>query len=253
MEGEPGIVSPESPERFGRNVAIHAIFVRHGEKGEEGELTDEGTRQASAFGSGLGNKDAIKGYSSPVRRTVETVEQIIENSPHDKKLETRIRTEIGIPRSSREFSERFKDLEKKGPDVAAEWFLHFGRQEPDAETASPHEVAESFAYLIVKYLKMADKLYSGSNIDLINGTHQGLPEALLKEVLKRKIDDKEVVGFQKLEDIGGALQFTEAMEFMIKTGEQGGKTLKLNFRGREYDIDMAKLNALAESYAERQK
>lgn len=255
MEKEPRIppLNPESLERFGRNVEIHAIFVRHGEKSESGELTEEGKQQASEFGSNLESRDAVKGYVSSVQRAVETIEKIIESSPHDKKLQTRIRTEIGIPPSSKEFYKKFKEFEKEGPDAAAEWFLSFGKERPDAETASPHEVAESFAYILTRYLKMADRLYSGSNIDLINGTHQGLPEALLKEILKRKIGDEEITGFDKLEDIGGALRFTEGMEFIIKTDEKGNKKLTLNFRDQEYNIDMAKLNELSQSYVEKQK
>src|SRR3989344_2614601 len=154
MENESRISSPESLERFGKNVEIHAIFVRHGEKGESGELTEEGKKQASELGGNLENRDAIKGYASPIQRAVKTVEKIIENSPHDKKLKTRIRTEIGIPPSSKEFYKKFKELEGQGPDAAAEWFLSFGAEKPDAETSSPHEVAESFDYILTKYLRM---------------------------------------------------------------------------------------------------
>jgi broad specificity phosphatase PhoE len=246
--------NPSSPEhkRFGQNVEIHAIFVRHGEKDESGNLTDKGKEQASDFGEKLESKDAIKAYSSPVRRAVETVEQVIENSPHDKKLKTRLKTKIGIPQSSQEFYKKFKELEKLGDNEAAEWFLSFGSQKPDAETSSPHEVAESFAYILTKYLRMTDKIYSRSNIDLIHGTHQGLPEALLKEVLKRKVDEKDIVGFEKLDDIGGALKFTEGMEFFIKTDEFGNKKINVNFRNQVYGIDMSKLDELAKSYAEKQ-
>lgn len=253
MENEPPIATPESLERFGKNVEIHAVFVRHGEKGEGGELTDEGKRHASEFGERLANKDAIKGYSSPVQRVVETVEQIIENSPHDKKLKTRIKTELMPSLSSQEFDNKFGELEKQAPGAAAEWYLSFGSQRPDPKTTSPHEIAESFAYILTKYLRMSDKLYSGSKIDIINGTHQGLTEFLLKEVLIRKIDDKEVVGFEKLEDIGGALKFTEGVEFVIKTDEHGNKNLIVNFRGQEYNMDMPRLDELAKSYAEKQK
>jgi broad specificity phosphatase PhoE len=254
MEREPKNYSPEQQsERFGKNVEIHAIFMRHGEKGESGELTDEGKRQAIELGSDLISKDAIKGYSSPVQRVLETVQQVVEAAPHDKKLNTRVRTEIGIPPSSKEFIAKFRQLEKEGPDAAAEWYLSFGTEKPDSETTSPHEIAESFAYVLTKYLRMADKLYTGSNIDLINGTHQGLPEALLKEILIRQKDDKTIIGFDKLEDIGGALKFTEGMEFLIKVDEQGNKSLKLNFRGQTYDLEMDKLNELAKSYAEKQK
>lgn len=246
--------NPESQEkRFGTDVQIHAIFMRHGEKDEHGELTDEGKKQALEFGESIEDKDAIKGYSSPVQRAVETVERVIENSPHDKKLKTRIRTEIGIPSSSQNLRNKFKELEKLSPDAATEWYLSFGTEKPDLETTSPHEIAESFAYVLTKYLRMAEKLYSGSNIDLINVTHQGLPEALLKEILIQQKDDQKIIGFDKLEDIGGALKFTEGMEFLIKTDEQGNKSLKLNFRGQTYDLEMDKLGELAKSYEEKQK
>lgn len=252
MEKEPYINNSEL-ERFGQNVEIHAVFMRHGEKDENGKLTDEGKGQASDFGKSLARKDAIKGYSSPEQRAIETVEQIIKNSPHDKKLMTRIRIELGIPPSSEEFDEKFEELDEQGPDAATEWFLSFGSQKPDDETASPHEVAESLAYILTRYLRMADKLYSGSNIDLINVTHQGPPEALLKEILVRRIENKEVVGFERLKDIGGALNFAEGMEFTIKTNAQGNKKMTVSFRGQEYGIDMTKLDELAKSYAERQK
>lgn len=240
-------------EKFGKNVEIHAIFLRHGEKDGGGDLTEEGRKQALDFGEGLGTKDAIKGYSSPVQRVIETVEQVIKSAPHDKKLRTRIRTELAIPPFSQEFIKKFGEMAKQGFDGAAEWYLSFGDQRPDPETVSPHEIAESFACLLAKYLKMADKLYSGSNIDLINGTHQGLPEALLKEILVRKKDDEEILGFEKLKDIGGALKFTESVEFLIKTSGVGEKSLQINFRGESFGVDMGKLHELAKSYEERTK
>ncbi len=253
MENESHFNSESQEKRFGSGVQIHAIFMRHGEKSESGELTEEGKRQATKLGNDLVSKDAIKAYSSPVQRVLETVQQVIEAAPHDKKLNTRIRSEIGIPPSSKEFIKKFRELEKQGPNAAAEWYLSFGTEKPDSETTSPHEIAESFAYVLKKYLRMTEKLYSGSNIDLVNGTHQGLPEALLKEILIRKKDNETIIGFDKLEDIGGALKFTEGMEFLIKTDEQGNKSLKLNFRGQTYDLEMDKLDELAKSYEEKQK
>lgn len=68
----------EQEEKYGRNVEIHAIFLRHGKKDESGELTDKGRRRATNFGGKLEGKKTIKGYSSPVKRAIETVERIIE-------------------------------------------------------------------------------------------------------------------------------------------------------------------------------
>lgn len=131
--------------------------------------------------------------------------------------------------------------------------MAFDSEKPDNETASPKEVAESFAYIIQRYINMTDKLYTGSNIDLINSTHQGLPETLLKEILIRRSDDLDIKGFEKLEEIGGALKPAESMEFLIQTDHNGDKNVKLHFRECVYDIDLARLYELAELYKEQQK
>jgi broad specificity phosphatase PhoE len=251
-ESRPGASEDEHVERFGRDVEIRAIFMRHGEKGSQGELTERGQAQSAEFGEGIKSSDAIKGYSSPVKRVVETVERVIKSAPHGKKLTTRIRTEIGIPPStSKEFLEKYRELEERGPDAAAEWHLSFGVNRPDAKTPSPHENAGAIAYILNRYIRMTDKLYTGSKVDLINGTHQGFPEALLKEILIRQEGNKTIRGFEKLEEIGGALRPTEGMEFTIKTDENGNKVIKLDFRGKQYDLDMSKLTELAEEYTKR--
>lgn len=242
----------EQQEKFGRNVEIHAIFMRHGEKNSNGDLTEEGKKQAAEFGENIEKKDAIKGYSSPVKRAIETVEKVIANAPHDKKLVTRVRTEIGISAAtSKQFLEQYRKFEKQGPDAAAEWHLSFGNNRPDAETPSPHENAAAIACVLNKYINMSDRLYSGSQVDLINGTHQGFPEALLKEILIRQEGNQKIIGFENLKEIGGALKPTEGMEFFIKTDEKGNKVIKLNFRGESYGLDMEKLTALAEEYEKR--
>lgn len=86
MENKPQFISPElhEEEKFGRDVKIHAVFMRHGEKTPSGELTEEGKIQAVRFGENLEIKDAIKAYSSPVQRVLETVNTVIENAPHEK-------------------------------------------------------------------------------------------------------------------------------------------------------------------------
>ncbi|MFA5069697.1 MAG: histidine phosphatase family protein [Patescibacteria group bacterium] len=249
MENEPRISHLETPEnRFGSNVEMHVFFMRHGAKDLTGTLTEEGKQQATKFGEDLEKRDAIKGYSSPVKRALETVEKVIEGAPHDKKLNTRIRAEIGMPPLSEEFMKKFNELAKNDPDTATDWYLNFGKERPDPDTLSPHEVAESLAYVLNRYSRMAKRLYSGSNIDLVNVTHQGLPEALLKEILIRKDKDREITGFEKLEEIGGALNFAEGMEFSLNIDEKGEKKLSVNFRGQEYSVDMDKLEELAESY-----
>jgi len=237
----------------GKNVQIHLIFLRHGDKDKDGSLTEEGKKEATDFGEKLEGKDAIKGYSSPVPRALETVERVIAGAPHGKKLTTRIRTELGIRPCSKDFFKKFREKENEGFGEAAEWYLSYGEQKPDAETSSPHEIAEDLAFALDRFIRMSDRLNSGSNIDLVNGTHQSMPEALLKEIMVREKEGKKIVGFEKLEEIGGALQPTESMEFLIKTDGSGEKELKLYFRGHEYDLDMNIINKLVGAYRKRTK
>jgi len=250
---ELGMAAEQSQKHIekGKNIILRVFFIRHGEKNiETGSLTGRGKEEATEFGKNLKKAKLIKGYSSSLERAMQTTEQIIEATslPPDKKLKTRIRQEIGMPPFSAEATQHYRDLEAAQFGKGAEWWLNFGENRPDEETWSPRETAESFAYALRRYFTMPDKLYSGSEVDLINGTHQALPEALLKEVLVRDRGGKKIIGFDKLDEIGGALKLTEGMEFEIIVDAVGQKTIKLHLRGKEYGIDLEKLNKLAESY-----
>lgn len=250
-ESEMTTEQPQKHIEKGKNVILRVLFIRHGEKDKETDgLTEGGKEEAIGFGKNLRKAKLIKGYSSSLERAVQTTEQIIGATPlpPDKKRKTRIRQEIGMPPFSAQATQYYRDLEAIRFGKGAEWWLSFGESRPDEETWSPRETAESFAYALRRYFKMPDKLYVGSEADLINGTHQALPEALLKEVLIREQGGEKIVGFDKLEEIGGALKLTEGMEFDINVDAIGQKTIKLHLRGREYDIDLEKLNKLAESY-----
>src|SRR3989344_2342623 len=61
----------ESKERFGRNVEIHAIFTRHAEKDEAGNLTPNGKEHARIAGESLEKRDAIKADVAPVQRVID--------------------------------------------------------------------------------------------------------------------------------------------------------------------------------------
>ncbi|TSC79329.1 MAG: Uncharacterized protein G01um101418_995 [Parcubacteria group bacterium Gr01-1014_18] len=241
----------ESKERFGRNVEIHAIFTRHAEKDETGNLTQEGKEQARIAGESLEKKDAIKADIAPVQRVIDTVDSIVKSAPHDKKMNIRTRTELGY-QASPDFVKKFRSIETQGGDAAPQWFLDFGEKRPDQSTLSPHEVAEQLASLVEHYAELAKRLYSGSKVDWILGTQQALPEALLKEVLLRTENDKQVAGFQNLAEIGGALRFAEMIDFEIKTDNNGEIVLKINFRGKSYDVDVDKLQRLASAFRDKQ-
>jgi len=253
MGNESNELNPiESAEgQFGRNVELHAIFMRHGEADEGGGLTETGKRQVEIAGQSIDSADVIKVYSSPIRRARETAEGIGETVTHDKKLETRTKLSLEIPNISEEFLDKLVEIEKRSPDTSTQFYLNFGKQRPDPETSSPQEIAEMMAYVLSNYFKMAKRLKSGSNIDLVNVTHQGLPEALLKEVLIQEDRDKQKVGLETLAEIGGPLKPAESMEFRIRTNEDGDETVELYFRGKTFNLDLGKVDELSRTYIER--
>ena len=239
---------------YGKNVEIHTIFVRHGEKDKEGQLTYAGIEQAKAYGRSLGERTAIKGYSSRMQRAIDTTENAINAAPHNKRLKTRIRRELGMPGMSKDFlNEYIKHVKEGGENGAADWYFGLGNKRFDKETASAKEVAEGFAYMLRKNIRMSGKLYTGSKVDLVNGTHQLLPESLLKEVMIRDVNGKKVRGFDSVEEIGGVLKYTEPVDFAIKRDGGGETYVQLHFRGQEYDVDMGRLNQLASAYSRRVK
>lgn len=237
---------------YGKDVEIHAIFVRHGEKDKEGQLTYQGREQAKAYGRNLGKRKAIKGYSSSVQRVIDTTEEIIEAAPHDKKLKTRIR-ELTNPGFSKKFIEEYMRHYEKSPDAAADWYFELGKKRFDESNPTTQELAESFAYIVQKDIRMSNRLYSGSKVDLVVGTHQNLPECLLKEVLIRDVDGKSVRGFDSVKEIGGLLEYAEQVDFVIKRDSERETHIKVEFRGKEYDVDMKRLNQLANNYARKIK
>ena len=269
-EANQRLERPEKKEEFGRNVTVHAIFVRHGEKAlstehAETSLTPNGADQAREFGQGLGDK--VKGYASKTDRTIDTVRLAIESSDADKKLNFRIKDELGIAyNKDGEFSRAIHSQKKQilGEDFASlpvaeqhnrllayeawstNYYLSFRDKRPDPKSEAPVEVASKIASRVDLYIKTADRLRSGSEITLVNGTHDYCIAAFLKEVLTRATGNETHTGFDKIEDIGGPIDFTESFEVHINTDEKGEKHIGLSFRDQEYSINMERFRQLVE-------
>jgi broad specificity phosphatase PhoE len=269
---EYGPEAKESKERFGRNVKIHAIFVRHGEKEIsptkfETGLTERGKKESKEFAKKLKERKTIKAFSSDTERTKETAKLIVEASPTEKKMKQRVKKELGFyydPEGGfvkklkeikkeilgenfdrlpeKEQKERFHEYEKQTMD----YYLGFGNKRPDPNTFSPVETAAMIARRLDIYLRMPEKLYSDSEVDLINVSHDFPLVSFLKEVLIRKVGEKQIRGFGKIDEIGGPIGLNEGFEVLIQTDNQGEESLKMIFRNQEYRIDMERLKELVE-------
>lgn len=257
-------------DKYGKNVKICAIFLRHGEKEidittAETGLTNRGKEESTEVGKRLNKKDIIKGYSSDTDRTKESVELIVAASPTEKKMNLRTREELAfyydkngdfinkLMKTKKEMlgqdfnglrEEEKKERMKKYENWATDYYLSFDDQKPDAGTMSPVEKAAAMSKLARKYAKMADRLYSNSDIQLIDDTHDFNLAAFLKEVLIRDVNGQKVRGFKSIEEIGGSLGFNERFEFLVENDNEGKKNIKLGFRGQQYELDAQRLSEL---------
>jgi len=213
-------------------------FVRHGDKDKEGNLSPEGKKQAKALGNKLKEiYDArnqgnlyLATSSSPLDRAYDTVKEIMgAESKYNKPI---MKDERLIADFEGEVMDKYMEVyNKKGKSEADNWYI-------DSEYGQG--VAENFASFLESNKGKFEKLkQKGKKFHYIAGTHEGFPEALLKRVLVR---EKKKVGFDKVEEVGGTLGFTEPVNFMLK--KDG--SYQINFRNQVYDVDMNMLHKLAE-------
>ena len=256
----------------GENVTIHAIFIRHGEKkydpnNPETTLTPEGEIKSLEFGKSRTKKDMIKPYTSDTPRTRRTAELATESSPMENKGTMRTRKEISFTYDENGqflldvmkikkdiLGEDFNNLDdeekqkrlKRATIKQVDFYLNFKDRRPDPMTYSPVETASGIAKLVDRYIKMSGKLNSGSNVDLVNATHDFNLAAFLKETIVREIEEKKVRGFQSIEEIGGSMDFNENFEIIINRKDQNNISAKISFRGLEYELDMDRIKELVE-------
>jgi hypothetical protein len=262
----------ESRIEKGENVIIHAIFTRHGEKeyslyNPEANLTLVGKKECFEFGKKREEKNMIKPYTSDTSRTTETAELITSGSLTEHKgiirkrkelsfvydkngqfLKDELKIKIGILGENYEKlsdDEKQKRLREAG-EKQTDYYLSFGDKKPDLKTYSPIETASGIAKLIDEYITMSGKLKSGSNVDLINATHDFNLAAFLKEAIIRKVEKKETRGFKSINEIGGSIDFNENFEIIIDRKDKNTVSIKMLFRGREYKIDKDRLKELVE-------
>ena len=232
-------------EKYLKDDVIGVIsFVRHGEKGEEGEeikkgLTEKGREQARALGKRFkkiydtkneGNI-YLAASSSPIGRTIETVKLILGVEPRYNKSiikDDRLVMELN-PRIMNRYAKIFKE---EGREKANDWYL---------TTKNSRDVA----YNLASFLESNKKKFmylnrKGKRFQYIAGTHEVVPESLLKRILVK--EGKR--GFNKISEIGGGLNYAEPINFLLK--KDG--TYQVNFRDKIYDVDMDELERLSSKH-----
>ena len=128
-------------------------------------------------------------------------------------------------------------------------------ENPQGELAKlypPHEAAARFAHLFNKrHERMAEKLISGSELDLFHLTHKSVSEPFLVSGALIRKSDGEII--TTLEQIGGSLGTLDGWESSAITDSEGKCQLTVNIRGQEYNVDSQMLRELADEGAELNK
>jgi len=278
-----------SPER-GKNVKIVLKIIRHGERTKEGLLTDYGRKitREKARESGVNPEEftAIKAVGSNAKplgptgvgRSLETASIYADELAGDKAFQARAKSMLSyetlkfptpynhleiynsnLPDNFTELSDKEKVVAAKKANEATINHL-IALHTPEAEKYKK-EIAGAFAYFIEHYEKMAERLKSDSKVLMPSGTHGGLIEPFLQQTLVRVLENgQEIQGFEKLEEIGGDFDPSEAFNVEITTDVKGkSNLLKIIFDNpkrvgfKEAYLDREKIKELSEFYKEIHK
>ncbi|MCL4279220.1 MAG: hypothetical protein KJZ60_05965, partial [Ignavibacteriaceae bacterium] len=80
----------------GKNVHIKTQFLRHGEKSSfYGDLSEKGIEDAKKYGREFPSSEGgVKGFHSHIKRSKDTLENIIQEVESEKKYKSRPRNEL---------------------------------------------------------------------------------------------------------------------------------------------------------------
>lgn len=239
-------------------------------------ISPSGEQKSIEYGRNIkASERGAKGYVSTVKRTTETLEKILEGyrianpnmplrkirirevlSSHEPERfltlynskfsqeKNRILQELG--KTPDEFSKLSPDeqehiAETIGEPIISEWL-----DNPESDLAklySSRIAAACFAVLFCKrHGQLAQKLFSGSEIDLFHVTHKTITEPfLVSGVLIRKSDGQRIT---KLQEIGGSLNTLGNWESITTLDEHGKENTIVKLRGGEYVLDAETLKDL---------
>ena len=277
METFERTIAPEKKEK-GRNCRLKISFLRHANKADfdphkGGAISESGLSKKGEAGSQeLGRKNPtdkfFKTYASHLERSQATIDNVAlgmsEGKDDFRKPGKRIRSQIDAPHFSPAFiaeyrahftpkPDNFEELsddekekiveEMENPGV--EYWIGLWDKKFDEETESAAEIAEKMASYFSHFDKLIGRLKDGSEVDILNVTHPTAVEPFFLACLKPP--------FKNIQEMGGPLNLLEDFELLISTDENGQKGYAVNFRGKEFGIDLEKVVELNGSYEARMK
>jgi dipeptidyl aminopeptidase/acylaminoacyl peptidase/broad specificity phosphatase PhoE len=219
---------------------LNVILLRHAaSEGREDKITHEGETAARALGERLRaqyHDHRFIGLCSPRERARESARAILVGAGADGIL---VRDEPALQNEiSPAFDSDWLTLETRSRDAGVNYYLHFGDARPDSSTLAPREVASRIAQLLMEARRRQHESGNVDRICCVMVTHSGVPELFLAYAL----------GFRDVGAVGGILDYLELVQCRFEHSAPDGQnttTACIDFRGREYPIDVHRLEMLA--------
>lgn len=259
-------------QEFGKNVHAVLEFLRHATPGKTPEgmsadfLTEGGQKMAQEMGMARVREKNVGGYSSPAKRAQETGDLYLDNTDESVTVVNRTiaETKAKYPKQKEGNTFRMKTKQELAPvaDFAKimplaqtyakaqkevgskldalthiiQFYLDNPEKCKEMGVDLPHEAASQIAYRFATELNMTNRFQEDTDVRLINVTHGPKLEPFLKEV----------IGFDRLEEIGGAVKEGENLQFVVDIDADKKKTVTLVFRDKNYELTDEQIRHLTE-------
>lgn len=180
-------------------------------------------------------------------REFKTVGEIAKGQKPENVFNIRVRSELDVaanfakimPECQAWAKEQVASGSKRSVyDLVVQYYLDHPERAVELGVTTPEESARKIAFAADREIRMTPRLYSDSDIKLLNGTHGPNLEPFLQKI----------IGFKSLEEIGGALNPGEGFKLDSKTDSAGNQTVKLLFRDKEYPVDTEQIRKLAAEF-----
>jgi hypothetical protein len=173
----------------------------------------------------------------------------VEEQPPTRRIfKSRVRFQLAPPEWEhfKEIVPKAKEIEKNEGEAGLFKYILF---EPLLQR-NLEQWTSSLAFFIDKYIRMGNKLYSNSHVELLHITHDVVIGDFLRKVAIVKDKEGKRIDIKDLDILGGNIKPLEGFEFQIYLDQEGEKHLKINFRGNEFEVDEEKLSDLANKFKE---
>lgn len=258
-------------KEFGKNVHVVLEFLRHATPGKNPDgtsadfITPAGQEMARGLGKERPKEKKIAGYSSPAKRAQETGDLYLDNTgelvevinrtlaetkaryPAQKEgnvFRMKTKAELAplafgkIMPFAQAYAKAQKAAGSKADDLTliVQYYLDNPEKCKELSVDIPRDAAVQIAHRVAVELNMAERFREDTDVRLINVTHGPKLEPFLKEV----------VGFSRLEEIGGAVKEGEALQFIVDIDADKNKKVTLVFRNKNYELTDEQIQLLME-------